>query len=93
MSRFFRYDPDSDSVVERNPEEPAKPMMAPGKGWPRTCWASGVGANQAQELRDLLKSHGETVEVNNSGDPIYTSQHQRERCLKIRGMHDKRSFN
>lgn len=62
--------------------------------WPmEPCVASGVQPDQAQELRDFYKSRGLSVEVNNDGDPIYTSAEQRRKALKARGMFDKASYN
>jgi hypothetical protein len=62
--------------------------------WPMNpCVASGVQPWQAQELRDFHKKHGISAEVNDDGDPIYTSAKQREKALKARGMFDKASFN
>lgn len=62
--------------------------------WPmEPCYASGVNANQAQELRDYLKSRGVETEVTKDGDPIYTSAAHRKRALKARGMHDRNSFD
>ena len=56
------------------------------------CYASGVAPHQAQELRDFFKKHNESIEVTNSGDPVYTSAGQRRRLLKLRGFVDKNSF-
>ena len=62
--------------------------------WPMNgCVASGVQPDQAQELRDFYKKHGMNVEVNKDRDPIYTSAKQRHKALKIRGIHDKNSYN
>lgn len=61
-------------------------------GWPITCYASGVNANQAQELRDELKRCGVPTEVTVNGDPVYTSHEHRKKALKARAMHDNNSF-
>jgi len=62
--------------------------------WPmQGCVASGVQPNQAQELRDFYKKHSMNVEVNKDGDPIYISAKQREKALRIRGIHDKNSYS
>ena len=64
--------------------------VPPTKGWPmKPCLASGVNANQAGELRDLFRKHGETVRVTRDGDPIYENTNQRKRCLKMRGIADR----
>ena len=61
----------------------------PGAGWPmKPCVSTGVNAVQAQDLRDFYRKHGETIEVSSSGDPIYTSQRQMNRDLKLRGFRD-----
>jgi len=62
------------------------------KGWPMTCYASGVNADQAQELRDELRRKGVPTEVTADGDPIYTSPDHRRRALKARGMIDRGSY-
>lgn len=70
------------------------PVIPRRKIWPmEPCVASGVHANQAQELRDHYKKHGLSIEVPPSGDPIYESAGQRKKGLKCRGMHDRASFN
>lgn len=67
--------------------------VPPTKGWPmEPCWASGVHASQAQELRDHYKKHGLNVRVTDGGDPIYESSAQRKKALECRGMVDRSSF-
>ena len=61
-------------------------------GWPITCYASGVNAAQAPELRAFFQKHGENVEVTKGGDPVYTSAVQRRRLLKLRGLHDRNAY-
>ncbi|MFA5766843.1 MAG: hypothetical protein WC919_02890 [Candidatus Paceibacterota bacterium] len=63
-----------------------------GEFKPIACVASGVNPEQAQELRDFYAMHGESVEVTNEGDPVYTSMRQRRRLLKLRGFHDRSAF-
>lgn len=65
---------------------------ASSAGWPITCYASGVHASQAQELRDYYKSHGCPTEVTNNGDPIYTSSSHQKKALKCRGLVNKSSY-
>ena len=69
------------------------PRKAGKGGWPLACVASGVHPSQAQELRDFFKANGENCEVNHEGDPVYTSPTQRKRCLRLRGLYDKNSFD
>ena len=72
----------------------AEHVGVPSKaGWPITCFASGVNADQAGELRDCLKDAGVDTEVTSQGDPVYTSHLHRKRALKARGLHDNASFN
>ena len=72
----------------------AEQVGRPSKsGWPITCYASGVNANQAQELRDCLQEAGVPTEVTKDGDPVYTSHLHRKRALKARSLHDNASFN
>lgn len=64
------------------------------KGWPmEPCFASGVHADQAQELRDCLKDRGVPTEVTKSGDPVYQSATHRKKALAVRGLHDNNSFS
>ncbi len=62
-------------------------------GWPIECYASGVNAAQAGELRDHFKKQGVSCEVTQNGDPIYTSHEHRKKALACRGIHDRNSFN
>ena len=66
----------------------------PRNTWPmEPCVASGVHADQSQDLRDHLKANGCPTEVTGDGDPIYTSAKHRKKALKIRGLHDNHSFS
>lgn len=68
-------------------------IQPPSGPWPMSpCFASGVGASQAQELRDHFSKHGVKTEVTSDGDPIYTSAAHRKRALKCREMHDANSY-
>lgn len=68
--------------------------VPPTAGWPmEPCVGSGVNAAQAGELREFFKKHGENVQITNDGDPIYENAAQRKRLLKLRGLHDRSSFN
>ena len=60
--------------------------------WPIVCYASGVHADQAQELRDHFKEHGCQTDVTSDGDPVYRDHQHRKRALKCRGLHDRASF-
>ncbi len=64
----------------------------PTKGWPITCFASGVNADQAQDLRDTLAKAGVPTEVTSDGDPIYRDSRHRKRALRARGLHDRRAY-
>jgi len=81
--------------VPRGVVKGSKTPVKQGHGkWPmEPCFASGVNANQAQELRDYLAKRGCPTEVTKDGDPIYTSAEHRRKALKLRGMHDKNSFD
>lgn len=85
--RFIR-----DRAAER-PHISMSSRQHASKTWPMECIASGVNAGQADELRDHLSRHGVPTEVSRDGNPIYTSAKHREKALKVRGMHDKNSFN
>jgi len=62
-------------------------------GWPMTCYASGVQAGQAGELREFFKEKGIRCEVTKGGDPVYTSKAHRTKCLRARNFHDRNSFD
>lgn len=64
-----------------------------GGGWPLTCFASGVHPEQAGELRKYLSDKGCPTEVTRNGDPVYRNARHRNEALKLRGMHDRNSFN
>lgn len=67
-------------------------QTASSRTWPMTCYASGVHADQAGELRKHLRDRGCPTKVTPDGDPIYESAAHRKKALKVRGMHDKNSF-
>jgi len=61
-------------------------------GWPFACFASGVNASQAGELRTLLANKGVPTEVTSDGDPVYRDPAHRRKALKVRGYVDKSSY-
>jgi len=61
-------------------------------GWPFACYASGVNASQAGELRTLLANKGVPTEVTSDGDPVYRDPAHRRKALKARGYVDKSSY-
>jgi len=61
-------------------------------GWPLTCFASGVNAAQAGELRDFLSRKGVPTEVTPQGDPVYRNARHRRKALKARGMFDRMAY-
>ncbi len=60
--------------------------------WPIVCYASGVHADQAQELRDHYKKHGCQTDVTSDGDPVFRDHQHMKRALKCRGQHHNNSF-
>ena len=62
-------------------------------GWPLTCYASGVHADDAQKLRDHFTEIGVPTEVTINGDPVYKSPSHRRKALAARGFYDKDSFS
>lgn len=62
------------------------------KGWPMECYASGVNASQAGDLRDHFKKNGLNIEVSRDGNPIYASAGQRRKGLKCRNLIDKSAY-
>ena len=73
----------------------AEQKGAPARsGWPmEPCFASGVNANQADDLRKEFKKHGlGHIQVTNDGDPIYPDKKTREKALKVRGLFDRAGY-
>lgn len=69
------------------------PRTAGGESWPMApCYASGVNAVQAGELRKHLADRGVPTEVTSEGDPVYTSPGHRKKALAVRGMHDNAGY-
>ena len=62
------------------------------KGWPLVCYASGVNANQAGELRNHFERAGVPTEVTKDGDPVYRNAQHRRKALKCRKLVDKLAF-
>ena len=96
--RFFRMGEapatitlDDGRAAERDFAAEHAPRRA-GSGWPMTCFASGVNAEQSGELRDFLAKAGVPTEVTPDGDPVYTSAAHRKRALKARGFFDRQSY-
>lgn len=61
-------------------------------GWPMTCVGSGVNADQADDLRQHLKSRGVPTDVTEHGDPVYRDANHRKKALKARGFMDKAAY-
>lgn len=98
VQSMFKKRPDTiwvdDVPYERNIALEHAGRKSGGGGWPMPpCIASGVGPEQAGELRDFLKKAGVPTEVAPSGDPIYRDQHHQKRALKVRGMHNRSSYD
>jgi len=88
-TRNYQAEGVSGSVIGTN-----NPVKSRTRKWPMApCYASGVHASQAGELRKHLKERGCSTEVTPNGDPIYTSAAHRKKALKIRGMHDRNSYS
>ena len=81
-----------DGKVARRSFAAERKGMPAKSGWPMTCFASGVNASQAQELRDHFVKCGVPTEVTSDGDPIYRDPAHRKKALKVRGMVDKLSY-
>lgn len=64
-----------------------------GGGWPFSCFASGVNAAQAGELREFFAERNFDCQVTNDGDPVYRNPKHRKEALKLRGFYDRASFD
>lgn len=85
-------DPDEGVVMAKRSFRSEGVKSASPKGWPMTCYASGVNAEQAGALRSHLAEKGVPTEVTKDGDPVYTSSSHRRKALSVRGIHDNNSF-
>ncbi len=81
-----------------NPVEAPQPYSGPkGKGmgtgkptgWPLECEASGVHHTQRRQLEKFMSDNGCPTEVNEHGNPLYTSQAHRKKAFRVRGIYDK----
>jgi hypothetical protein len=79
------------SVAKRSYTAERASVPSP-RGWPLTCFASGVNAAQAGELRDHLAKVGVPTEVTRDGDPVYRDAAHRKKALKARGFIDRKSY-
>ena len=77
---------------DRDAEWSKRSVRSRTKGWPIECYASGVNANQADDLREHFRKEGLNVEVSKDGNPIYSDMTQRRKALKSRGLVDKDSY-
>jgi hypothetical protein len=73
-------------------EGPGRGFGPDNPGWPIECIASGVNANQADELRTFYKERGIDCEVTRHGNPVYRDELHKRKCLKARGFRDNNSF-
>lgn len=98
IERFFRMGDAPKAIrlpdgrrATRDMEAEHSPRRA-GGGWPMVCFASGVHASQAGELREYFRQHGCPTEVTPAGDPVYRDAQHRKRALKCRNMFDRTSY-
>jgi len=66
--------------------------VPPTKGWPLECYASGVNAAQADDLRAEFKRLKIPTEVTDDGNPVYRNAQHRKRALKARGFYDRAAY-
>lgn len=81
-----------DGVTAKRSYRAERAGVPPTKGWPITCYASGVHADDAQKLRDEFKRVGVPTDVTSEGDPVYRDPGHRKRALKARGFFDRAAF-
>lgn len=97
VTRTFRISerPDTitiDGKVYKRSFADERPGVPASAGWPMECYASGVHASQAGELRKYFKDHGCPTEVTADGNPVYRSAAHRRKALKLRGFKDKAGY-
>ncbi len=79
-------------ILARRSWTVAPPSVPAKKGWPIECYASGVHADQADDLRNHFKRAGVPTEVTSDGDPVYTDLRHQRKALKCRKLVDKSSY-
>jgi len=98
VERFFDVGEAPDEIIEngvkmRRVWSVQRISVPATTGWPITCYATGVNAKDAGELRDFLKAKGVPTEVTPDGDPIYRDHAHRRRALKARGFIDRAGYD
>lgn len=89
MRKFFVYDPDSDSVVEKKAER----IHTPGK-WPIASDSVGVHPSQIDEVKRVDKMIGAPrTEYTSDGRPIFESQSHQNQYLKARGWKNRARYS
>ena len=87
-SRFFRYDPKSDSVVEATEEKTRKRAK-----WPMASEAAGVHPTQIDEATQFSRASGVPTEYDGEGRPVFTGPGHRRKYLKAWKMFDRSGFD
>ena len=86
-SRFFRYDPDKEQVVE---VEHAVSTNIPR--YPIYCETLAVHPDQIGEQRDFDRSHGVPTDYRADGTPIMRDKTHYKRYRKLHGFHQKNGY-
>lgn len=86
-SRFFRYEPDSDQVVE---VEKSTVHLRPQ--YPIACEAMAVHPSQIAEARDWDRSNGVPTEYRGDGTPIMRDPGHYKRYRRLHGVHFRNGF-
>lgn len=90
MTRRFRYDAATDSVVEAN--APGKPRKAGAWAKPKHCEALAVEPEHVPYERQLDQEQGlGDVEYDKSGAPVFYSQGKYDAYVKAKGYVNKTS--
>lgn len=101
IERYYRMGEAPDKILlgkgrtaKRCYQAEVRPRKNTEGAWPmEPCVASGVHPDQAGDLRRYLADRGCKTEVTPQGDPVYRSPQHRKRALRLRGMHDRASFD
>lgn len=89
MSRYFRYDPESQTVVEVERE-----VVHNNPKWPIASDAMGIHPSQIEEARAFNRSRGvPTTDYTSDGRPILRSSGHRKAYMRAWKYFDKSGFN
>lgn len=85
--KVFRYDRQSDQVVEVQPE-----VVAHRPRYPIPCETLAVDPGQIGEAREFDRSHGVPTDYREDGTPIMQDPGHYRRYRKLHGVHFRNGY-